>query len=178
MVAPSSFGNKEDHQIVGCLHMGHLHLPTTHTNCHNNGKMVIGSSKKVVANQLDEEKRVCALVVDDDPLVRKLHQMFLNRQGLDADVAENGKEAVDLFASGMNYDLVLMDMEMPVMDGPKATRELRAMGVTSMIVGVTGRGVEADKAAFMAAGLDDCIDKPLNGGAIIAMLDELAKKVL
>ncbi|KAI3455953.1 hypothetical protein Pfo_012616 [Paulownia fortunei] len=140
--------------------------------------MVIGSSKKVVASQLEEVRKICALVVDDDPLVRKVHRMLLNRYGLETESAENGKEAVDLFVSGKSYDLVLMDMEMPVMDGSQATQELRAMGVSSMIVGVTARGLEAEKEAFMAAGLDACWEKPLNGAAVIAMLDELAKKLL
>ncbi|PIN03080.1 Histidine kinase [Handroanthus impetiginosus] len=121
-------------------------------------------------------RKICALVVDDDPMVRKIHGMLLIKHGLETEGVENGKEAVELFLSGKSYDLVLMDMEMPVMDGPKATKELRAMGVRSMIVGVTGRGVEAEKEAFMGAGLDSCWDKPLNPKAVVSMLDQLAKK--
>ncbi|KAL0442465.1 UNVERIFIED_CONTAM: Two-component response regulator 24 [Sesamum latifolium] len=142
------------------------------------GKMVIGSSKKVVAEQIEEVRRICALVVDDDPLVRRIHGMLLARYGLETEGAENGKEAVDLFLAGKTFDLVLMDMEMPVMDGLQATQRLRGMGVSSMIVGVTARGLEAEKEAFMATGLDACCVKPLNAEAVISVLDELAKKLL
>ncbi|KAL7131118.1 hypothetical protein ABFS83_13G177500 [Erythranthe nasuta] len=128
---------------------------------------------------MEEGKRVCALVVDDDRLSQRVHAALLRKYGiLETEVVDNGKEAVDLFKSGKTFDLVIMDLEMPVMDGAKATCELREMGVTSMIVGVTACEVEAEKAEFMAAGLDACWDKPLSGSAIIAMLDELAKKLL
>ncbi|KAG8385234.1 hypothetical protein BUALT_Bualt03G0020900 [Buddleja alternifolia] len=140
--------------------------------------MVIGSSEKVLTSQLDEARKVCALVVDDDPTVRRIHGMLLTRHGWEIEVAENGKEVVDLFLAGKSFDLVLIDLEMPVMDGLKATKELRAMGVNSMIVGVTACKVEAKKEAFMGAGLDYCWEKPLNGGAVVSMLDELAKKLL
>ncbi|GFP81209.1 two-component response regulator arr22 [Phtheirospermum japonicum] len=104
--------------------------------------------------------------------------MFLNRHGLETEIVDNGQKAVDLFVSGKSYDLVLMDLEMPVMNGEKATKKLRAMGVKSMIVGVTSCAVEEERAAFVAAGLDDCVAKPLTGGAVIDLLDELAKRVL
>ncbi|KAG8376067.1 hypothetical protein BUALT_Bualt09G0025000 [Buddleja alternifolia] len=126
--------------------------------------MVIGSSEKIVADQSDETKKVCALVVDNDPTVRRIHEMLLSRHGLKVEAAENGKEAVDLFFGGKSFDL--------------ATQELRATGVSSMIVGVTACKVEAEKQAFMEACLDYCWEKPLNGGAVISMLHELAKKLL
>ncbi|KAK4399401.1 Two-component response regulator 24 [Sesamum angolense] len=130
------------------------------------GKMVIGSSKKVVAEQIEEVRRICALVVDDDPLVRRIHGMLLARYGLEIEAAENGQEAVDLFLSGKTFDLVLMDMEMPIMDGLQHD----SRGNCS--------GLEAEKEAFMATGLDACWVKPLNAEAVISVLDELAKKLL
>ncbi|KAL3616851.1 hypothetical protein CASFOL_039245 [Castilleja foliolosa] len=151
-------------------------MPSSATISHK--KKVVGMPEKVVANPFEEVRNVSALVVDDDPVTQKIHRIFLNRHGLETQVVDNGEKAVDLFMSGKTYDLVLMDLEMPVMDGQKATEKLRAMGVKSMIVGVTSCTVEEEKAAFVAAGLDDCVKKPLTSGAVIDMLDELAKRVL
>lgn len=78
-----------------------------------------GSSKKVVAYQLGEERKICVLVVDDDPVVRRVHRMLLEKHGLEIQTAYNGKEAVDLVQSGKIFHLVLMDMEMPIMGGPE-----------------------------------------------------------
>ncbi|XP_057763920.1 two-component response regulator 24-like [Salvia miltiorrhiza] len=123
---------------------------------------------------MEEGRKRRALVVDDDPLIRRVEGMLLSGYGLETKAVENGKEAIDLFVAGKTFDLVLMDMEMPVMNGPEATRALRALGVSCMIVGVTACGDEAKKAAFVAAGLDSCWDKPLNA----RIVDELAKKLI
>ncbi|KAL7175325.1 hypothetical protein ACSBR2_029013 [Camellia fascicularis] len=106
-------------------------------------------------------KGLCVGIVDDDPVIQRIHNVLLSKFGLETQVVGNGKEAVDLYCAGASFHLVLMDMEMPIMDGPKATRELRAMGVNSMIVGMTSRDQDSEKLAFMAAGLDDCHAKPL-----------------
>src|SRR6185369_7940857 len=68
------------------------------------------------------------LVVDDGPENRELLSLVLTEQGLWVDEAENGQVALDKLAAG-SYDLVLMDMQMPVMDGYAATRELRRRGL-------------------------------------------------
>ncbi|KAA8519414.1 hypothetical protein F0562_013711 [Nyssa sinensis] len=126
--------------------------------------------KKVGGNQ-----KICVLIVDDDRATRRIHSALLNKFGVETQVAENGKEAVDLYRSGASFDLVIMDMEMPVMDGPTATQELRRMGVNSMIVGVTSRGQDSEKQAFMRAGLDDCHVKPLNSNTIASLLQQVNK---
>lgn len=69
--------------------------------------------------QMEEASTIDVLVVDDDLTIRRLHQTLLNRYGLENEAVNNGKEAVDLFTAGRTFDLVLMDMEMPVMDGPE-----------------------------------------------------------
>jgi len=58
-----------------------------------------------------------ALIVDDMPIIRTIEQVFLAARGFNTVVVENGKEAVDLFAAGNSFDIVLMDLEMPIMNG-------------------------------------------------------------
>ena len=63
--------------------------------------------------------KISTLIVDDDPLTRRIHKVLLTKVGLETQAVENGKEAVDLYRSGASFDLILMDLEMPIMDGPK-----------------------------------------------------------
>ncbi|RVW60567.1 Two-component response regulator ARR22 [Vitis vinifera] len=119
--------------------------------------------------------KISTLIVDDDPLTRRIHKVLLTKVGLETQAVENGKEAVDLYRSGASFDLILMDLEMPIMDRPKATKELRAMGVQSMIVGVTARDLEVEKQMFMASGLDDCYVKPLTTDTVTALVEKLNK---
>ncbi|XAR72522.1 Histidine kinase [Bertholletia excelsa] len=116
-----------------------------------------------------------ALIVDDDPLIQRIHKAFLSRFGFHTQVAANGKEAVDLYLAGASFHLVLMDMEMPIMDGQKATRELRSMGASCLIVGLTSRDNGSDKRAFMAAGLDECHAKPLTTDKTKSLVQLLKK---
>ncbi|XP_050383647.1 two-component response regulator 24 [Argentina anserina] len=120
------------------------------------------------------EKKIYALIVEDDRVTQMRHQMLLNRFNCEIQVAGNGKEAVDLYRLGAStFDVVLMDMEMPVMDGLEATRELRAMGFKGLIVGVTSRELEFAKPVFKEAGADDCYEKPLTAEHVTSILEEI-----
>ncbi|KAL6345087.1 hypothetical protein AAG906_013570 [Vitis piasezkii] len=120
--------------------------------------------------------KISALVADDDTIIQKIHKALLTKLGLEVNVVANGKEVLDLYRSGTSFDLIFMDMEMPIMDGPEATKELRAMGVQSIIMGVTSRDLDSEKEAFMASGLNDCYMKPLTISKISSLLQELKKK--
>ncbi|XVF42385.1 hypothetical protein PTKIN_Ptkin01aG0357900 [Pterospermum kingtungense] len=132
---------------------------------------MVGGAKATVENN----NNFTVLVVDDDPLVRLIHDMHLKQLGLTVQVVENGKKAVDLCRFGATFNLILMDKEMPVMDGAEATKQLRAMGVKSMIAGVTSRDLPYEVQDFMEAGLDYCFEKPLTTDIIRFLLQELNK---
>ncbi|GAV71864.1 Response_reg domain-containing protein [Cephalotus follicularis] len=93
--------------------------------------------------------------------------------GREVEVASNGHQAVNLHQKGASYNLIFMDMDMPVMDGTQATRELRAMGVKSMIAGVTSRKLNSEVRAFMSAGLNYCFVKPLTNENIALLIAKL-----
>ncbi|WZZ63221.1 hypothetical protein YC2023_063328 [Brassica napus] len=73
-------------------------------------------------------KKLCVLVVDDDRSCRSLYMGFIQMRGAFPYMAENGEEAVNLYRDGQTFNLILMDNEMPVMDGASATKELRPRG--------------------------------------------------
>ncbi|XP_072146917.1 two-component response regulator ORR41 [Setaria viridis] len=82
--------------------------------------------------------------------------------GVELDEAGNGAEAVRRVREGGAYDLILADRQMPVMDGHEATRQIRALGVTTPIVGLSSDSLAADVDAFIKAGADDFTPKPLS----------------
>ncbi|KAK7336952.1 hypothetical protein VNO77_17506 [Canavalia gladiata] len=120
-----------------------------------------------------EAHQLTALIVDDDLVIRMIHQKMLNSVGVKNKVAENGKEAVDIHHSGQSFDLILMDLDMPVMNGIEATKELRSMGIHSMIAGVSARSVEAQIEEFIEAGLDQYLEKPLTVAKLASIIHKI-----
>ncbi|KAL6002167.1 hypothetical protein ACLOJK_037615 [Asimina triloba] len=86
-----------------------------------------GSDSTIVAltTGLKLKKQLSVLVVDDNRVNRKIVMMMLAKLGVPAQEAENGQEAVNLHIAGARFDLILIDMEMPVMDGPQSTDPIR-----------------------------------------------------
>ena len=88
---------------------------------------------------------------------------MLAEAGLNVDAAEDGAQAVEMFETN-TYDLILMDMQMPVMGGLDATRKIRthSRGRSVPILALTANAYNEDKALCLAAGMNDFITKPIN----------------
>lgn len=102
------------------------------------------------------------LVVEDSEDNQLLVKLFLNREGINVDFANNGQEGVDLALSRDDYDAVLMDMQMPVMDGYRATKELRDRGFIKPIIALTANAMKDDRERCMTAGCSDYLTKPVD----------------
>lgn len=109
------------------------------------------------------------LLAEDNPINALLARSLLEREGCTVDRAANGSEAVEA-ASVAGYDLILMDVRMPVMDGLEAAAALRARGVSTPIVALTADTFADDRKACIAAGMDDFLSKPLDPAALRAAL--------
>lgn len=109
------------------------------------------------------------LVVEDNLLNQQVAQELLSHAGAYVQVANNGQQGIDIFLKTQPpFDLVLMDIQMPVMDGYEATRVLRQeMGVTTPIVAMTANAMASDRAACLAAGMDDHVGKPIDLAELI-----------
>jgi CheY-like chemotaxis protein len=102
------------------------------------------------------------LLAEDNAVNQKLALRLLQRMGFEADVVGDGKAAVDAVGTD-GYDVVLMDVQMPEMDGLEATRRIRARWPDRRlrIIGLTANAMAGDREACLAAGMDDYVSKPI-----------------
>ena len=109
------------------------------------------------------------LLAEDNPVNAMLARALLGREGCSVERAANGEEALAALA-GAPFDVILMDMRMPVLDGLEATRRLRAAGVRTPVVALTANAFEEDRRACLEAGMDDFLTKPIEPAALRAAL--------
>ena len=105
------------------------------------------------------------LLAEDNPINAMLARTLLQREGCRVDHVQNGDAALAALAHSA-YDLVLMDVRMPVLGGMEATRALRLRGVDTPVVALTANAFEDDRRACLAAGMDDFLIKPLSPEAL------------
>jgi two-component system sensor histidine kinase/response regulator len=113
---------------------------------------------------------VRVLVAEDNPVNQKVAVRQLERVGIPADAVADGVEAVEAVSRG-DYALVLMDVQMPEMDGFTAARELRRRGAVVPIVALTANALAGDRERAMAAGMDDYLVKPIVEEDLVRVLN-------
>jgi PAS domain S-box-containing protein len=131
----------------------------------------------ITRHTLDEAPRsrtARILLVEDNKVNQKLAGTLLQRQGHQVTIAEDGIAALDLLARE-HFDLVLMDCQMPRMDGFEATRRLRtgkeALNAAIPVIAMTANAMEGDREACLAAGMDDYLAKPFSEGTLQSMIE-------
>lgn len=116
------------------------------------------------------------LLVEDNVVNQKLANHLLTKAGYRVDVANNGKEAVDMFTNNPdNFDMIFMDIQMPKMDGIEATRMLRQHGFHHIpIIAMTAQAMKGDREKCLDAGMDDYISKPIKRETVFEMVKKWA----
>ena len=135
-----------------------------HSEYHARTKAVQGAVRKVTSLPAGN-----ILLVDDGKANRKLIKLILEKAGCSIVEAVNGKEACDQALAG-DFDVVLMDMQMPVMDGYQATSKLRQAGYKNTIIALTANTMLGDKEKCRDAGCDDFIAKPVEIDSLLQKL--------
>ena len=134
-------------------------------------ELATGDKKKACPSKIDTR----ILVVDDNAVNRKLVSSILGKFGATVHCVNNGQLAVDEMtrplASEETYDLVLMDIQMPVLDGLSATRKLRMLGFDLPIIALTANTMSGDRDKCLAAGCSDFASKPIDRSALLAAIE-------
>jgi len=114
------------------------------------------------------------LLTDDNAINRQVIRLFLTPQGCDIAEATNGKEALDRLAQD-EFDVVLMDIHMPVMDGKEAVQRLRATDrwATLPVIALTADAMSGDREKYLALGMTDYVSKPVDQRELIAKLHQV-----
>nr|MBX2886381.1 response regulator [Granulosicoccus sp.] len=131
------------------------------------------NAKDQLDSTLAENNPMSILLVDDNKTNQKLGLLVLKRLGYTADVAVNGQEAIDMQNSGV-YDTILMDIEMPEVDGVDATLQIRQLegdNALPYIIAMTANAMEGDRERYLNAGMDGYISKPLRINELVAALE-------
>ena len=119
------------------------------------------------------------LITEDNKVNQKLAKMMLTKAGFKVDIASNGQEAVNkLLAKPKDFDLVFMDIQMPVMDGFDATAAIRKAGFQNLpIVAMTAHAMKGYRQKCIEAGMDDYVTKPIKKDEVIAVIEKQIRRM-
>jgi len=173
LVAPDERGRIAGFRRAGFA--GYLIKPLRRASLSERVLIAAGGAQAPIEGHEDERVAAAAalgkriLLVEDNPINALLARALLTREGCSVDHAARGEDAIAAVKVGA-YDLILMDMRMPGLDGEQTSRELRRLGVVTPIVALTANAFEDDRHACLAAGMNDFLVKPLSPAALRAML--------
>jgi len=176
----TSGGERGDAQR--CLKLGikgYLTKPVSQTELLDAARAVLdrhaGGTPAVVTRYTIEESRrtLRLLLAEDNPVNQEVAAAMLRKRGHHVDIVDNGREAVDA-VQRKTYDVVLMDIQMPQMDGLAATRAIRALPgrQDQRVVAVTAHASGAEKARCLAAGMNGYLTKPFKAHQLFALVEE------
>ena len=127
---------------------------------------IISSARKDAAKAEHGQLAGRVLVAEDTPTNQTLIKLLLQKLGLESEIAEDGNQAVEKALNG-DFDIILMDIQMPNMNGYDATRKLRDAGYEKPIIAVTAHAMKGDREKCIAAGCDDYVSKPIDKKKLI-----------
>jgi CheY-like chemotaxis protein len=132
--------------------------------------------------RIQHEERFHILLAEDNVLNQRIAIKLLEKHGHQVSLAKNGREAVEtLQGANWQFDAVLMDVQMPEMDGLEATRRIRqlecSLGLHIPIIALTAHASETDRDLCLGAGMDRHLTKPIQPELLLSSLHQLVKNV-
>lgn len=121
----------------------------------------------------DIESPLRILLVEDEPINQKVVQLMLDNIGCRYDSASTGNSALAL-AKENAYDLILMDIQLPDINGIEVTKQLRSLGITTPIVATTAYSFEDELQGFITSGMNDVLLKPFRQEQILGLIQKWA----
>ena len=112
------------------------------------------------------------LIAEDNPVNQKIAVKILNKLGYEPSLANNGKEALEI-VSNEQYDIILMDVQMPEMNGLEATRMIRTcLEIQPVVIAMTANVMQGDRDDCLQAGMDDYMSKPIDLSELLSQLEK------
>ena len=180
----TSMGEKGD--VARCKELGisgYLLKPVRHSELLEAVTMALGSAQEaeepIITRHLirDAKRRLKVLLAEDNPVNQKLAVRLLEKRGHRVCAVTNGKEVLASIEREM-FDLILMDVQMPEMDGLEASRRIRekesATGGHIPIIALTAHALKGDREMCLEAGMDDYVSKPLKPDELFAAIERFA----
>jgi CheY-like chemotaxis protein len=138
--------------------------------------------KKYARGGEDEEETeskvsIRILVAEDNSINQRLIRKLLEKKGHKVEIVQNGKEAVDIFTQKAGnpdekFQLILMDIQMPLMDGVEATRRIRKIDKNIPIIALTAHAMKGDKGKFLSEGMNDYVSKPIDKTLLFRIIEK------
>ncbi|HTL08050.1 MAG TPA: two-component regulator propeller domain-containing protein [Chitinophagaceae bacterium] len=136
--------------------------------------MMMTPAQDELPGNLSELFPLRILIAEDNPINQQLALIVLNKMGYEPEIAENGQDAVEKLEKN-GYDIILMDVQMPEMDGLEATRNIRSNASRQpIIIAMTANAMQDDRENCLGAGMDDYISKPFKPHEIAVMIKKWA----
>jgi signal transduction histidine kinase/ligand-binding sensor domain-containing protein/DNA-binding response OmpR family regulator len=150
------------------------HIVTQLTQQTAEGAVV--ESKKMLTEEFSERFPMNILITEDNHVNQRLAERVLTKLGYKPDKAFNGQEALDALTK-KHFDIILMDVQMPVMDGMEATQKIRQQGgAQPVIIAMTANAMQGDREKCMDAGMNDYISKPIKLEDLVNLLEKWSAK--
>ncbi|WP_415878854.1 response regulator [Methylomonas sp. TEB] len=157
----------------------YVRKPVKHSELWNAIQSALGKSAKAAEAALtvlaEPPRKLRILLAEDNPVNQYMAVVLLEERGHTVKVANNGQEVLDILATDILFDLILMDVQMPVMDGFQATEAIRASeretGKHMRIIAMTAHALKGDRERCLAVGMDDYIAKPVQEQDLLAMVE-------
>ncbi|MBN2323334.1 MAG: PAS domain-containing protein [Spirochaetes bacterium] len=185
LIALSSLSIRDASKCEAAGFNGYLTKPIRRNKLYQMLERVLGSRtkalqegpKKIYTQYSIRENikhSVHILLAEDNPVNQKLARLMLEKAGYRVSITQNGKEAVEkIEASGGDFDLILMDVQMPEMDGLQATMEIRRLKHGNIpIIAMTAHAMKEDKDRCLEAGMNDYIPKPIKREMILELIEK------
>lgn len=121
-------------------------------------------------NGADGAKQIRILMAEDNVINQRVGKLILQRAGFDVDLVKDGREALEAQRQ-KSYDVILMDCQMPVMDGFEASRSIRQLETAQpVIIAVTANALVGEREKCLQAGMDDYLSKPFHAEQLVALI--------
>ncbi|MBN2246783.1 MAG: response regulator [Candidatus Aminicenantes bacterium] len=145
----------------------HFIIPFRRTN----GSSRIRSTRRGASLSFEAIKNrdLSALVIEDNVINQKIISRILQSAGVRVDIADNGKRGIERVMSG-DYNIIFMDIQMPIMTGVDAAKKIREMGIKTPIIAVTAHAMEEDRETAFSSGMDDYLTKPVSKDRVLKIL--------